>query len=306
MTHKGEPVADFDTATLPEELQAYGQPLSIHRPWAAAIEDVQRKLLSALGGLTWNLSGPAFEQWVLLILGAFLLAGGFVALGFYFYRPPKNEDPIFVLITAVGAFVLGGVTFGLGVFRTRLGSGAGAGSKATTVRRIFVVYEAGLAVVEGDAFEFMRWRDVKELGNTWVRLSLFLTLTDTEGRRIVIDNGLTDSGTLSLALHQRVNDVLLPKALKRIEAGKWVSFGPFKVSKAGMKYKDRSTSWDDVKSMEIHTRGLDRRLTIHCYGRLMRWCWYNLTNVPNDGTFLDVLSRTAPERLLIPSKRPRW
>jgi hypothetical protein len=54
MTQKGKQATGFDPAMLPKELQRYGQPLSIHSPWAAALEDVQRKLLAAFGGLTWN------------------------------------------------------------------------------------------------------------------------------------------------------------------------------------------------------------------------------------------------------------
>jgi hypothetical protein len=58
--------------------------------------------------------------------------------------------------------------------------------------------------------------------------------------------------------------------------------------------------------MEIQSGRAGRRLTIYCYGQLFSWCWCDLNDVPNDDTLVDVICRTAPQRLLTTSKRSRW
>jgi hypothetical protein len=172
--------------------------------------------------------------------------------------------------------------------------------------RYYLVYEDGLVIVTGDTFEFLAWTDIKEVGRTWKRLDAFLTLTDNGDRSFRIANGYSNMGELRLAIFQKVNRCLLPKALKRIDAGKSVKFGPFAVSGGGLKYKDRTASWDDVTSMKLQTYRGQTSITIYVRGRLLWWCWHDIHEVSNHETFYDVLCRTAPEHLLTTSTRPRW
>jgi hypothetical protein len=61
MNRKWKQAADLDPAMLPKELQPYGQPLPIHRPWAAAVGDVQRKLFAVFGTMS-SCDSPASNR----------------------------------------------------------------------------------------------------------------------------------------------------------------------------------------------------------------------------------------------------
>ena len=107
MTGKPNPLANADVQALPEGLRAYGRPLAIHRPWNAVVEDARRKLVSKLFGGNQGFSGAAVERWALIIVGAVVLAIGLLAIGFYFFRPPKDQNPVFLLVIALLAFGVG-------------------------------------------------------------------------------------------------------------------------------------------------------------------------------------------------------
>jgi hypothetical protein len=290
---------------LPEVLKRYGQPLSIHRPWTQVVDDAQRKLVRAIFGENWQLNSVFVEQVCLLVLGGLMVPAGLVVLGIYLFNPPE-KDAIFALICALILLVLGTLGLILGIFRRRFAASFKEASPAQRGKRTFVVYAEGLAAASADSHEFMAWRDVQELANVWAGMDRQLTLTDAAGRKLVIDRGLAEEGELTLAIHQRVHAVQLPKALARIKAGETVSFGPFAVSQRGLKYKDKATTWNDIASMEVHAGKGGRRLTIYTTDGWLAWCWHDLNDVPNDDTFFDVLSHTAPERLLTQSTRPRW
>jgi hypothetical protein len=310
--------AEFNLDSLPEGLRERGRPLSIHRPWGDVVADAQKKVLKLMGAEAINrfVSGPILERIALFTLAIVLFVAGAVALWFYKYNPPKKEDPVFVLITAVASFVLGGIGLVSGIVHIVLKGRAPGRRYGSAERelagtdaerpRYYLVYEDGLATVTGDTFAFLAWTDIKEVGRTWKRLDNFLTLTDSGDRAFIIANGYSNAGELRLAIFQNVNRCLLPKALKRIAAGKSAKFGPFAVSRAGLKYKDRTADWDDVTSMKLQTYRGQTSITIYVRGRLLWWCWHDIHEVPNHETFYDVLCHVAPEHLLTTSSRPRW
>jgi hypothetical protein len=306
--------ASFDPAQLPDGLRERGRPLSVHRPWGQVIEDAQRRVLARLFGENWGNfgSGPAFERATLFALGGLFFCGSLVALGFFFFRPPTNEDSRWVLAVAGIALVLSAVGFGLGLFYYRLKGletrmAARPGKLRADTPDLYLVYKDGLAAVSGDRFEFMEWAAVEEVAWTWIRLGRQLALTDADGRQLVVwQEGYTEAGELRLAIFQRVNDVLLPRTLQKLAAGKAVKFGPFTLSRGGLKYKGRKARWDDITSLKLHTHRGDTRLTIYVSGRLLAWSWCSVDTIPNWNTFYDALCKTAPESLLTTSTRPRW
>lgn len=304
--------APFDPARLPEGLRARGRPLAVHRRWQDVIANARRRFLARAFGENWRdaLRGPAIERSALFALGGLLFCGGLAALGIFFFRPPANEDPRWVLGAAVAMLVLGALGFGLGLFYhllrdvgTRTAAHPG---KPPDGPDFYLVYPDGLAAVSGDRFEFMAWGAVQEVSWVSVRLVRHLALTDKEGHQLlVLQHGYTEAGELRLAIFQRVNEVLLPKVLNRIAGGKTVKFGPFGLSRAGLKYKGRTAHWGEVTSLKLQTRG-ETRLTIYVRGRPFAWCWCNVNTIPNWHTFYDALCRTAPDRLLTTATRPRW
>jgi hypothetical protein len=306
--------APFDPARLPEGLRERGRPVSVHRPWGQVIDDARRRVLARLFGENWgNLGrGPAFERATVFALGGLLFCGGLVLLGVFFFRPPTNEDPRWALATALIALALSAVAFVLGLFYYQLkGLETRMAAKPGNVRAdtpdLYLVYKDGLAAVTGDRFEFMEWGAVEEVASIWIRMGRHLALTDADGRQLVVwQNGYTEAGELRLAIYQRVNDVLLPRTLNKLAAGKAVTFGPFTLSRGGLKYKGRKARWDDITSLTLQTYRGDTRLTIYVSGRLLAWSWCSVDTIPNWNTFYDALCKTAPESLLTTSTRPRW
>src|SRR5262249_47037267 len=151
-----------DPAQLPEGLRARGRPLSVHRPWGQVIEDAQRRVLARLFGENWRNwgnfgRGPALERATLFALGGLVFCGALVALAGFFFRPPTNEDPRWVLAVAGIALVLSAVGFGLGLFYYRIKGietrmAAKPGKLPAHTPDLYLVYKDGLAAVSGDRF----------------------------------------------------------------------------------------------------------------------------------------------------------
>lgn len=308
---KGSRSKSFDPATLPAGLRSHGRPLSVHRFWGDTVADVEERILAPMLGENWRslFSNVRFQRAAAFGAGAVALVGGLVCVWVYLYRPPKEEDRIFVLFAAGMAFLFGLVLFGCGLFARSSEGGAQAGPRRTRRKAgpdLYLVYSDGLATVTGDTFEFMAWKEVKEVANVWMKMNRQLVVRSGDDRELIVWDGYTETGELCLAICQRVSELLLPGTLSRIAEGKSVRFDPFTLHRSGLKYKDRKARWDDIKSMKIVNHRGDVRLTIHTKGRLLAWCWCDIFKISNWDTFYDALCRTAPEDLLTKSKRPRW
>ncbi len=299
-------------ASLPDGLRARGRPLSVHRPWRAALEDATARFMAKLFGENWR--GAAgrsrLERAGLFGLAALMFVAGWCWIWAFYYRPPKNEDPRFLLIAAGVTFIFSlALAVGGAFYRRSPDKDDAASTKIKANKQVpdaYLVYPDGLAAVTGDTFEFLAWSEIEEVGWFWVNMDRQLVLTGTDERHLVVWNGFTNTGELRQAICQRVNEILLPVTLSKIAEGKSVAFGPFTLRRSGLKYKDRKASWDDVTSMKITNHRGDVRLTIYTTGRLLAWCWCDVYKIPNWDTFYDALCRTAPEHLLTTSTRPRW
>jgi hypothetical protein len=303
----------IDPSKLPEGLRAHGRPLSVHRPWAVAATAAMNGFFARVFGRSWEDPSLAakLERGAIFVLAVVMLGISALCTWVYLFNPPKNEDPRWPLGFAIVTGVIGVGMFIGGIFHKRsTGFSGGDDRKGPKMPAgapdCYLVYKDGVATVTGEAFEFLAWREIKEVSNVWKALERYPVVIADDDRQIVIRQGYTGKGELLLAINQRVNEILVPKALRRIEEGKSAKFGPFAVSGWGLKYKKRKARWDDVQSMKLETfRGLTR-LTIYARGHLFAFCWCDMATIPNMDTFYDVLCRTAPEHLLTKSTRPRW
>jgi hypothetical protein len=304
--------SSLDLATLPEGLRSHGRPLSVHRPWSAVMADAQARFVARLIGENWRNFGRGygFRKAVLLGFGTFAFLAGLVFVWIFLYHPPKNEDPRFVLIAAGVFFVFSLVLLGGAIFMRHPDDEVEAEPVQEKVTKavpdLYLVYSDGLAAVTGGTFEFMAWKDVDVVAHVWIKMDHQVVLKTGDDRQMMVRNGFTEMGELHLAIYQQVNKVLLPRALSKIEEGKSVRFGPFTLSRTGLKYKDRKARWNEITSMKIVSHGGDQRLTIRTKGRLLAWCWCDTSKIANWNTFYDALCRTAPEELLTTSTKPRW
>jgi hypothetical protein len=304
--------SSIDLSTLPAELRSLGRPLSVHRPWAVALEDAKNRFLAKLFGENWRsaTSGSGFQRAVLFGFAALMGLCGFGFIWAFYFRPPKDGDPRILLIVAGFTFVFALVLAGGGVFYRGPREKADAGPTKFKGNKqapdLYLVYKDGLAAVTGDACEYFAWTDIEEVGWFSINLDSQLVLTTFDDRHLVVWKGFTEMGELRQAICQRVNGVMLPRVLSNVADGKSVEFGPFTLRRSGLKYKDRKASWNDVTSMKIVNNRGEIRLTIYTKARLFPWCWCNIYKIPNFDTFYDAICRTAPDHLLTTSTRPRW
>jgi hypothetical protein len=302
----------FNPAELPGELRSRGRPLSVHRPWKVVVAEAQARLAARLFGDKWKSfgRGAGFKSALVFGFAAFAFVAALVLAWVYFYRPPQNEDPIFVL-AAAGFFLLFGVVLVIAALYERLSlneppAEATIADSPTSVPDMYLVYSDGLAAVKDGDSEFLAWNEVREVAFVWRKMEYQTVIRGGDDREMIVWSGFSEMGELQLAIAQQVNKCLLPKVLKRIADGKAVKFGALTLSRSGLKYKDRRANWDDITSLKIDVHGGDRRFIVWTRGSLLRWCWCEVHNISNWDTFYDALCRTAPDHLLQKSSRPRW
>ncbi|HEV3345135.1 MAG TPA: DUF6585 family protein [Pirellulales bacterium] len=151
----------------------------------------------------------------------------------------------------------------------------------------------------------MTWNEVKEIESVLRNMNRQLLIKSADGRRLLVWNGFTEMGELKQSIYQRVNEVLLPKALTQIADGKSVKFGPFALHRSGLKYKDRKTSWNNVASMKLINHRGNVRLTITrriecCHGAGAR-----STEFPT-GTRSTMPFVEQRRKILATATKPRW
>lgn len=304
--------AAIKPSDLPPDLRPRGRPLSVHRPWKAVFAEAEARLVGRLFGDRGNPFRIAPGLKSALAFGgaalAFLAAAALTWI--YFYKPPQNEDPVFVLIAAGIVLLFAIVLLAAGLIerfkRDPPPEETPRPVSPGAVPDLYLVYPDGLASVKDGKSQFLAWSEVKEVAQVRSGMQRQTVVRAADGREIVVWDGFTEPGELRLAIEQQVSRCLLPRVLQRIEEGKSVKFGAITLSPGGLKYKDQKAPWSEITSMKIIAHGGDVRFTVRTRGRLLRWCWCDVNNIANWNTFYDALCRTAPENLLQKSNKPRW
>jgi hypothetical protein len=173
---------------------------------------------------------------------------------------------------------------GVGLFFLAAGVGMLARARHNSGLRV-LVFEEGLARVQGGKVETLRWEDVnvvrrgvevKSAGVT-VRTPVYLVLVGRDGRDLTFNEGLARLGELRALAEGHTLPHMLPAAREAIEAGEVVGFGALGVSREGLHSGLDLLAWEDFQGLEVG------QALVSVYSRRSRWafCRADASEVPN-------------------------
>ena len=208
---------------LPAEVQQLGTPLSVH--------STRRFRLVANLVIHFVLECG---------LGALLLFGCIKGVGDLQWAKLRWYEPLILL-----GFFAFGVTF--------IVDGVWRGWKILPDRKLQVLlFPDGLAALRGDRAEIFRWDDITAAWELTVEVYQGSSLVNThyacmverkDGARLTCTYFLADGQVLCEAVRRETVSRLLPPAVKTLEAGETLRFGPLSLSPGGLSDSMSDMPW---------------------------------------------------------------
>jgi hypothetical protein len=254
--------------SLPPDIVAMGRPLQVHREKAA------------------------LSPWLLLFgTGLFLLVMAVVFLFIYWKVPMKKDD---VAPPEIMLYIAGG----LGLVGACLSFGTWCKGSLETRKSVnaYLIYPQALVLLQEGAANVIRWNEITELISP--RNFGDYKIATRDGRSFPIKRAVEDYSNLISTVISRASDEVVGPAVRALEAGETVTFGPFAVSQEALHYKGKTLPWERVAALEVQVGQAGRRLRIRASGSLLPWCYANLESFPNGMLLPQVLRHVCPERLL--------
>jgi hypothetical protein len=145
------------------------------------------------------------------------------------------------------------------------------------------------------------WEEVARIDVTWKSVRRFArdtcAVTTRDGRRVELTEQLAGIAEVRGVVERECTRCLLPVALKEIEAGRAVSFGPFVATSEGLAHGEDELDWEDVKGALI-VRGMiaigdttDRVRVLPKRGGVVAWATAGYADVPNAAVLLALVER---------------
>jgi hypothetical protein len=166
-----------------------------------------------------------------------------------------------------------------------LGFGVGGIRRIWRTRGLRVlVFEEGLARLQGGSIEALRWEDIRTVRRasltgserTGMAPARKLILTGADGREFEFDEGLSGLRELRELVEQRTLPHLFPAALDAWEAGEQVSFGKIDVERDGLRC-GRLLAWAECENVEV-AHGM---VTVKAAGAWLAFCKVPLQDLYN-------------------------
>jgi hypothetical protein len=166
-------------------------------------------------------------------------------------------------------------------------------------RRVYVFSE-GLVSVKGTSLEAMQWSQVETVWQSFARYGLNILLfipllrieaksyrvKGTDGRTLVFNGILQNVEALGEAISSGTVRYLLPKAIAAYQQGAPVQFGPFTVSKQGIRNENQGIPWNLYERIMIG----NGRTWIQYQGGKRLDGRVAIKNVPNFPVFIALVS----------------
>ncbi len=273
---------------VPEDFLKFGKPESFHPGQPSALNKLGEKLNLQ------RFDTPLVEALVLLVVGGLFAIGSVVLFGIYLFNPPQNENPMFVLILGLIALLFALLMLGFGGYKYAYADRAAPAKQATLAD--FAIYKRGIARLADGKAVYMSWEDVREWQPPMASKHKCITLVNKEGVEMPIPEACVGWAKLIETVSNRVVATQTARTLEKIEQNKRVTFGPFKISRAGITYKEKQLAWDEMTSITIVT-GASYSLKVFD-GGLLPWANADLVSLPNNQTLLEVIRQLAPKHLL--------
>lgn len=184
-----------------------------------------------------------------------------------------------------------------------------------------------VAVLEG-VYTVIPWDEITEFRHP-------LGFGISTGQKFAVGPDHKDYGVLYGKLQSTIDEVALPRAVAAIQAGKEVTFQPFRplsnfdvivawlsnplnpellgpltLTAESISYQGRSLAWRDIGSLELihYQKGglaLYTALVVGRRGGLLSFWRFNLKSIPNETVLLGLLRRLVPKDVLVATDSPR-
>jgi hypothetical protein len=157
----------------------------------------------------------------------------------------------------------------------------------------YIIFKQALVIVIGDDFTVIPWSAIAELNSNY-------TLKTLDGQTFRLATEVEHFPKLFARLQKRIRERWLPPLAAEVDAGGFITFGEFSLSRTEVAHEGRTLPWEAIGSVQIWSdpAGRQRRLIIREIDSRSSWCQVDLNRTPNDWLLIEVLQRLCPPHLL--------
>jgi hypothetical protein len=112
-----------------------------------------------------------------------------------------------------------------------------------------------------------------------------LTIRRTDGTSAKLTPSVSGYPELAAHVQRETFRALWPAVLARFQAGARVEFGPFEVSRAGLRYEKNVLPWADLAEVAVNSK----HITVKRKGKWLPWVSKELDDVPNPHVLLALI-----------------
>lgn len=170
----------------------------------------------------------------------------------------------------------------------------------TTSHPSFYVFRDGFIIQRDSTNEALSWAEITTLWRAGYRTSSYrtptrysYTLQCADGRKVKLGTMPRRSASLQLfddMLVREVTNQRLPEALRALNAGQTLEFGPFSLGMGGLTHKQATLSWNEVRRVYVG----DGYFSIYKVGKRLPWGGgKRVARIPNFSVFLALVERMA-------------
>src|SRR5262249_7794114 len=147
----------------------------------------------------------------------------------------------------------------------------------------FVVFDDALVKLHRGRTTLFRWDEIKAVREVIHPVGNRYRITTNDGRRLKLDYQIKNVNALGEVVMGKVMDRLRPRAMRQLEEGGTVNFGPLGVSREGLTCKEKHLPWEDVDRITVARIPQARmvQLQVKQKGKLIPWCMVNVGTLPN-------------------------
>jgi len=157
------------------------------------------------------------------------------------------------------------------------------------------VYSEGFAFSKGRKIDAFRWDQIdcmwqritrQYMNGIYMGTQYKYTIRGLNKRQVVLNNRITNIGSLGNIISDMVTRVKLPLVLAAFKAGNTITFGSLSVSLQGVSNSKELISWNQIKEIGVNG-GI---VTVKKEGKWLSWSSVQVANIPNFFIFLALVN----------------
>lgn len=164
------------------------------------------------------------------------------------------------------------------------------------------VYSQGFVFTRGSKLDAFRWDQIESISQRVTRQYVNgiytgtqhrYTLRGLDGRKIVLNDRITNVERLGNVISEMVTRVKLPQAIAAFKAGHTITFGPLSVSMQGVSNSKELISWNQIKEFGVN-RGI---VTVKKEGKWLSWSTVYVAKIPNFFVFMALVNAIMQKKI---------